>query len=329
MPHAIVVHRSGEPDVLEWRPVDVAAPGPGEVRLRHAAVGLNYIDVYHRTGYYEVPAPFTPGVEGAGTIEAVGAGVDWLHVGDRVAYAGPIGAYAEVRLAPADRMVRLPDSVSFEQAAAVMLQGMTACVLLRQTYRVQPGDTILVHAAAGGVGLKLCQWASALGATVIGTVSTQAKAELARAHGCQYPVVTDRDDFVKHVLGITGGAKLPVVYDSVGRDTFAGSLECLRPRGLMVSFGQSSGPVDPIAPVLLAEKGSLYLTRPSLFSYIASRCDLEATAQALFAAIAAGDVPVAIHHRYPLQDAAAAHRDLEARRTTGSVVLAPSCACPS
>lgn len=322
MVNAIVVRHRGASDVLEWEQVDVPAPGHGEVRLRHTAVGVNYIDIYHRTGYYETPLPFTPGVEGAGTVEAVGPDVEGLAVGDRVAYVGSVGAYAEVRVVPAERLIRLPDSLAFEQAAAVMLQGMTACVLLTQVYRLRRGDTILVHAAAGGVGLILCQWARSLGATVIGTVSTEAKAELARAHGCQHPIVTSREDFVVEVSRITDGDKLPVVYDSVGRDSFTGSLDCLRPRGLLVSFGQSSGPVEPLTPVVLAEKGSLYLTRPSLFTYIASRGALETTARTLFDAIAAGYVPITIHHRYALRHAATAHRDLEARRTTGSIVLA-------
>ena len=291
------------------------------MRLRQHAAGLNYIDVYHRTGLYPQPLPFTPGVEGAGVVEGVGPGVDSLTAGDRVAYAGPIGGYAQERLIDADRLVLLPDSVDFEQAAAMMLQGMTVRMLLRSVYPVAAGDTILVHAAAGGVGLILCQWAAALGATVIGTVSTDAKAELARAHGCHHPIVTGEQDFVAEVERITDGAKLPVVYDSVGRDTFLKSLDCLRPRGLMVSFGQASGPVEPFSPNLLAQKGSLFLTRPTLFSYIASRPELEASSADLFAMVGSGKVRIEVKQRLPLEEAAEAHRRLEARQTTGSTVL--------
>ena len=319
--HHITVERIGGPEVLEWRAMRVGAPGPGEVRLRQAAVGLNFIDVYHRTGLYPQPLPFTPGVEAAGIVDAIGEGVEGLKAGDRVAYAGPSGAYAEVRLIPADRLVRLPDEIGFDQAAAMMLKGLTAQVLLRQTYRVEAGDTILVHAAAGGVGLILCQWAAALGATVIGTVSTGEKAELARAHGCHHAIVTAEADFVAEVERLTGGKKLPVVYDSVGRDTFLKSLDCLRPRGLMVSFGQASGAVEPIPPTLLAQKGSLYLTRPTLFTHIATPEALQSAAAELFDVVASGKVRVEMNQRWRLQDAAEAHRALEARRTTGSTVL--------
>ncbi len=321
MPFAIRVHRTGGPEVLTWEEIEVGAPGPGQVRLKQAASGLNYIDTYHRTGYYELPMPFIPGVEGAGTVEAVGVGVAGIAVGDRVAYAGPVGSYAEVRLVPADKLVKLPDAVSFEQAAAVMLQGMTAHMLLKKVYAVQRGDTILVHAAAGGTGLLLCQWAAAMGATVIGTVSTDAKAELAHANGCHHPILYTKQDFVAEVNRITGGAKLPVVYDSVGKDTFLRSLDCLRMRGLMVSFGQSSGPVAPIVPVLLSQKGSLYLTRPTLFHYIAKREELEAAAGELFGAVAGGVVRVALNQRFPLREAAQAHTALQSRSTTGSTVL--------
>jgi NADPH2:quinone reductase len=284
-------------------------------------VGLNYIDVYHRTGLYPQPLPFIPGVEGAGIVENVGAGVGNLKAGDRVAYAGPIGSYAEVRLIDADRLIKLPDDIAFDQAAAMMLQGMTARMLLRSVYPVAAGETILVHAAAGGVGLILCQWAAALGATVIGTVSTDEKAELARAHGCHHPIVYTREDFVTEVVRISGGAKLPVVYDSVGRGTFLRSLDCLRPRGMMVLYGQSSGAVEPFTPDLLAHKGSLFLTRPTLFSYIASRAELEQSAAELFAMISSGKVRVEFKQRFPLADAAEAHRALEARATSGSTVL--------
>ena len=321
MPHAIVVDQPGGPEALDWREVAVGEPGRGQVRLRQTSVGLNFIDVYHRTGLYPQTGPFIPGVEGAGTVEAAGPAVDWLKAGDRVAYAGPIGAYAEARLIEADRLVKLPDEISDEQAAAMLLQGMTVQMLLRRVYAVQAGETILVHAAAGGVGLILCQWAAALGATVVGTVSTDEKADLARAHGCAHPIVTAGQDFVAEVGRITGGAKLPVVYDSVGRDTFLGSLDCLRPRGLMVSFGNASGPVDPISPLLLSQKGSLFLTRPTLFHYIGTRPELETAASELFAMVASGKVKVEVKQRFALKDAAEAHRALEARQTTGSTVL--------
>ena len=282
---------------------------------------MNFIDVYHRTGLYPQPLPFTPGVEGAGVVESVGEGVEHVKAGDRVAYAGPIGGYAEVRTIDADRLVRLPGDIGFELAAAMMLQGMTARMLLRSVYPVAAGDTILVHAAAGGVGLILCQWAAALEAIVIGTVSTDDKAELARAHGCHHPIVYTRQDFVAEVERITAGVKLPVVYDSVGRDTFMKSLDCLRPRGLMVSFGQSSGPVEQFSPTVLAQKGSLFLTRPTLFHYIASRAELEASADELFEMVASGKVRVDVHQRFPLERAAEAHRALEARATSGSTIL--------
>ena len=321
MVHGIRVHQAGGPEVLSWEEIEVGDPGSGQVRLRQHAVGLNYIDVYHRTGLYAQPLPFTPGTEGAGTVEAVGPGVDSLQVGDRVAYAGPIGGYAEARLIDADRLVKLPDEISFEQAAAMMLQGMTVRMLLKGVRELKSGETILVHAAAGGVGLILCQWASATGATVIGTVSTNEKAELARSHGCKHPIVYTRQDFVAEVDRITGGAKLPVVYDSVGRDTFLKSLDCLHPRGLMVSYGNASGPPDPIPPTLLAQKGSLFLTRPTLFHYIASRAELEQSAAELFEMVRSGKVKVEVAQRYALKDVAQAHRDLEARKTTGSTIL--------
>ena len=321
MVHAIRVHEAGGPEVLRWEEVDVGEPGPGQVRLRQTAVGLNYIDVYHRTGLYPQPLPFTPGTEAAGLVEAIGKEVTDLSVGDRVAYAGPIGSYAEARLIDADRLVKLPDYVSDELAAAMMLQGMTVRMLLRAVYEVKPGDTILVHAAAGGVGLILCQWANALGATVIGTVSTDEKAAMASAHGCHHAIVYTRQDFVAEVERITNGAKLPVVYDSVGKDTFLKSLDCLRPRGLMVSYGNASGPPDPIAPALLAQKGSLFLTRPTLFSYIATREELEQSAAELFDMVRSGKVKVEVGQRFALKDAAEAHRQLEARKTTGSTVL--------
>src|SRR5215210_1835993 len=278
MPKAIRIHAAGGPEVLQWEDVEVGEPGPGEIRLRQEAAGLNFIDVYHRTGLYPQPLPFTPGVEGAGVVEAIGEGVDHVAAGDRVAYGGPIGGYAEVRLIEADRVVKLPDAISCEQAAGMMLQGMTAQMLLRSVFPVAKGDTILIHAAAGGVGLIMCQWASALGATVIGTVGTEEKAELAREHGCAHPIVHAKQDFVAEVHRITDGEKLPVVYDSIGRDTFMRSMDCLKPRGLMVSFGQSSGAVEPFSPNLLAQKGSLYLTRPTMFTYTATREQLEQSA---------------------------------------------------
>ena len=321
MTHAIRIHESGGPEVLKWEDVEVGNPGPGQAKVRQEAAGLNYIDIYHRTGLYLQTFPFTPGVEGAGVVEAVGPGVNGLSVGDRVAYAGPIGGYAEERLIDAGRLVKLPDSISTELAAAAMLQGMTAWMLLRAVHRVEPGETILIHAAAGGVGLIVCQWAKALGATVIGTVSSDEKAELARTHGCDHPIVYTRQDFVAEVARITEARKLPVVYDSIGRDTFMQSIDCLAPRGMMVSFGNASGPVDPISPSLLAQKGSLFLTRPTLFNYIATRAELERASTELFDMIASGKVKIEIKQRFALQDAAEAHRALEARQTTGSTVL--------
>ena len=321
MTHAIRIHQPGGPEALKWEEVEVGEPGPGQARIRQAAAGLNFIDVYHRTGLYKQPLPFTPGVEGAGTVESVGPDVEHLKAGDRVAYAGPIGGYAEERLVPADRLVKLPDDISFDQAAAIMLQGMTARMLLRAVFPVQQGDTILIHAAAGGVGLVMCQWASALGATVIGTVSNEEKAELARVHGCDHPILYTHQDFVAEVQKLTAREMLPVVYDSVGRTTFAKSLDCLKKRGLMVLFGNSSGPVQPFAPGVLAQKGSLFLTRPTMFDYIATRQELEQAAVDLFDVVASGKVKVEVKQRFPLKDAAEAHRALEARQTTGSTIL--------
>jgi NADPH:quinone reductase len=321
MPQAIQIRQTGGAEVLHWTAVDVGEPGPGQVRLRQVAAGLNYIDVYHRSGYYPQPVPFIPGVEGAGTVEAVGPDVRGLKVGDRVAYAGPIGGYSEVRLIQADRLLKLPDTISFDQAAAMMLQGMTAQVLVRQVYPVKAGEAILVHAAAGGVGLILSQWASALGATVIGTVSTEAKAELAHAHGCRHTILYTKQDFVAEVSRISRGEKLPVVFDSVGKDTFLRSLDCLRSRGLMVTFGQASGPIDPIAPVLLSEKGSLFLTRPLLLHYIQQRHALESCANELFEVVASGKVRINVNQRFALRRAADAHKALEARATSGSTIL--------
>lgn len=321
MPHAIRVHETGGPEVLKWEEVDVGDPGPGQVRIRQGAAGLNFIDVYHRTGLYKQELPFTPGVEGAGVVETVGPGVPDVKEGDRVAYAGPVGGYAEVRLIDADRLVKLPDAISSEQAAAMMLQGLTAETLVRRVYPVKAGERILVHAAAGGVGLILCQWAKALGATVIGTVGSDEKAELARAHGCDHPIVYTRQDFVAEVGRITDGEKVPAVYDGVGRDTFMKSLDCLQRRGTMVSFGNASGPVDPFPATLLAQKGSLFLTRPTLYDYVVARKELEQAANALFEMVARGKIKIEIKQRFPLRDAAEAHRALEARKTTGSTIL--------
>jgi len=321
MPHAIRIHENGGPEVLKWEEVDVGDPGPGQLKIRQESAGLNFIDVYHRTGLYKQDLPFTPGVEGAGIVESVGDGVTSVKKGDSVAYAGPLGGYAEERLIDADRVVKLPDGISTQQAAGMMLQGMTAQMLLRAVYPVKKGDAILIQAAAGGVGLIMCQWAAALGATVIGTVSTEEKAELARNHGCAHPIVYTKQDFVAEVNKITAREKLPVVYDSVGRDTFMKSLDCLKLRGLMVSFGNASGPVDPISPLLLSQKGSLYLTRPTLFHYVATRAELERSAGELFDMVLSGEVKIEVKQRIPLKDAAEAHRQLEARKTTGSTVL--------
>ena len=325
MPRAIRIHQTGGPEVMRWEDIEVGAPGQGEIRIRHEAVGLNYIDVYFRTGLYPAPSlPFSPGMEGAGVVEAVGEDVESLVVGDRVAYAAPpVGAYAQVRLMPAEKVVKVPDGIDSRQAAAMMLQGMTVEYLLRRTYPVRFGDTVLLHAAAGGVGLIACQWAKHLGATVIGTVGSDEKAELARAHGCDHPIVYTRENFTERVREITGGAGVPVVYDSVGRDTFEGSLDCLHPRGMLVSFGQSSGKIDPFDIGVLGAQGSLYITRPTLMTYTASRADLESSAQALFDVVGSGAVRVTVNRTFPLAEAADAHRALESRQTTGSTVLLP------
>lgn len=321
MPHAIRVHQTGGPKVLQWDEIEVGTPGPGEIRLKQTAVGLNYIDVYHRTGLYPLPLPFVPGMEAAGTVESVGKDVTRLKPGDRVAYSSVIGAYAETRLIAEDRVVKLPDDIDNKTAAAMMLQGMTARYLIRDIYKVGPGDTILIHAAAGGVGLIVCQWAAALGATVIGTVSSDEKAALAKANGCHYPIVYTREDFQTRLLEITGGEKLSVIYDSVGKDTFLKSLDCLRPRGLMVLFGSSSGPVPPFDLSLLSQKGSLMVTRPTLATFVATRPLLEENSSDLFNMVGSGKVNIHVNQTYPLKEAAQAHRDLEARKTTGSTVL--------
>jgi NADPH:quinone reductase len=317
-------HEVGGPEVLRFEDVEVGSPGPGQALIRQTAVGLNFIDVYFRSGMYPPPQlPFIPGQEGAGVVEAVGVGVSDLRVGQRVAYAGQLGAYAERRLIAADRLVPLPDGVSDEQAAAMMLKGMTAQYLLRQTYRVQRGQTILFHAAAGGVGLIASQWARHLGATVIGTVGSEAKAELARAHGCAHVIRYDRENVAARVREITGGKGVPVVYDSVGQATFNSSLDALAPRGMLVSFGQSSGKIPPVDLGILSQKGSLYVTRPTLMTYTAERTDLLATAKELFEVVQSGAVRIQINQRFPLREAAEAHRALESRRTTGSTLLLP------
>ena len=323
MTKAIRIHTPGGPEVMKWEDVPTPEPGPGEVLLKQAAVGLNYIDVYFRTGLYKAPTmPLIIGQEGAGTVAVLGAGVTSLAVGDRVAYAGAIGGYATQRVIAADRLVKLPDAISFETAAAMMLQGMTAQYLLRRTYKVKAGDTIVVHAAAGGVGLIMCQWAKYLGATVIGVVSTAAKAELIRSHGAAHAVI-GHDTLVAEVKRITGGAMVPVVYDSVGKDTFAASLDCLAPLGLMACYGAASGPVPPVDIGVLAAKGSLFLTRPSLATYVAKRSDLETTAADLFDVVEKGAVKIEVNQTFKLSDAAAAHIALESRKTTGSTVLLP------
>lgn len=325
--HAIRFSAHGGPEVLRWETVELPDPGPGELRIRHQAIGVNFIDTYHRTGLYPVALPSGLGQEGAGVVEAVGPRVTEFRPGDRVAYCGgalsPVGAYSEVRNFPAERAVRLPDDISFETAAAVMLKGLTAQFLVRRTHRVQPGDTVLIHAAAGGVGLLLVQWAKRLGATVIATAGNDEKAELVRAHGADHVIVYTRENFTERTRALTNGCGVNMVYDSVGRATFLGSLDSLRPLGLMVSFGNASGKVEPFDIGLLAQKGSLFLTRPMLFTYIARREDLLAMAEELFAAIRQGWLDVKIGQRFPLSQAAEAHRALESRRTIGATLLLP------
>lgn len=324
MPFAIRIHQTGGPEVMRWEEVAVGDPAPGEARVRHEAVGLNFIDTYHRTGLYPLPLPAGLGLEGAGVVEAVGAGVTDVQPGDRVAYAGgPVGAYSQVRCMPADRLLKMPDSLDFRTGAAMMLQGLTSAYLLRRTYRVQPGDAVLIHAAAGGVGLIACQWAKALGATVIGTVSSEAKAALASAHGCDHIIYYTREDVAKRVREITGGEGVAVVYDGVGKDTFTGSLDSLRTRGMMVTFGNASGPVAPFDPLLLSQKGSIFITRPTLAHYTAKRAELLELGAELFEMVTSGKVKIEVNQSYALSDAASAHRDLEARKTTGSTILLP------
>lgn len=325
MSKAIRIHANGGPEVLTYEDTDPGQPGSGQILVRHTAIGLNFIDVYYRSGLYPPPGglPLIPGSEAAGVVLEVGQGVDWLKPGDRIAYATNVGAYAEQRVIAADRVVKVPDGISDEQAAAMMLKGMTAEYLLRRTFKVKAGDTILFHAAAGGVGLILGQWAKHLGATVIGTASSTDKIELAKAHGFDHVINYKEQDFVAGVAAITGGRKCEVVYDSVGNDTFPASLDCLKPLGMFVSFGQSSGPIPPFSMSLLAQKGSLFATRPTLFVYNAKREDLDASAAALFEVVLGGAVKVKINQRYSLKDAGKAHSDLEGRRTTGTTILIP------
>ncbi|MEM8744033.1 MAG: quinone oxidoreductase [Pseudomonadota bacterium] len=324
MTHAIQIHETGGPEVMKWEEVEVGEPGPGEARLRQTGVGLNYIDVYFRMGTYpQDTMPFTPGMEGAGEVVAVGEGVSHVKPGDRVAYCGAIGSYAEERIVPADRLVVLPDGIDDRTGAAMMLKGMTAAYLLLRTYKVTPDTTFLFHAAAGGVGLIVCQWAKKLGATMIGTVGSAEKAELAKSLGCTHTINYQEEDFVERVKELTDGKGCDVVYDSIGKDTFPASLDCLKKFGLWATFGQASGPLPDINMGLLAQKGSLYATRPTLFTHIADRADLEELSGALFDVVASGDVKIEINQTYPLADATQAHIDLEGRKTTGSTVLLP------
>jgi len=323
MPHAIRIYENGGPEKMRWEEVQVGAPGPGQLLVRTTAAGLNFIDTYQRSGLYPLPLPLTLGMEGAGVVEAVGPKVKEFKVGDHVAYAQPIGAYAELCLRPVERTVKIPAGIDDRIAAAIMLKGMTAWYLIHRTYKVKKGDTILVHAAAGGVGQILCQWAKALGATVIGTVGSDEKAAIAKKCGCKHVIVTAREKIVERVKEITKGKGVPVVYDGVGKDTFADSLDCLAPLGMMVSFGNASGAVTQFNPGILAQKGSLFLTRPTLVNYTSKREDLVAAARALFAVVKSKKVKISINQTYPLRDAAQAHIDLEARKTTGSTVLLP------
>ena len=322
MTKAIRFHKTGGPEVLQWEDVDVGQPAEGQVRVRHTAVGLNYIDVYHRTGVYPMPLPSGIGLEAAGVVEALGPGVSDLKAGDRIAYASaPIGAYAQARLMPANRVVKVPDGVSDVQAAGMMLQGLTAQYLIRRTYPAKKGETLLIHAAAGGVGLILVQWAKHLGCTVIGTAGSEAKCKLAKAHGCDHVIDYTKEDFAKRVAEITNGARVPAVYDGVGKDTFMKSLDSLAPLGVLASFGNASGTVPPFDLGILAAKGSLYVTRPTLNTYTAKREDLVASANDLFDVVQKGAVKILVNQTYALKDAAQAHRDLEARKTTGATVF--------
>ena len=324
MPNAIRIHQTGGPEVLQWESVTVGEPGPGEVRVRHTAVGLNYIDTYHRSGLYKLPLPSGIGLEASGVVEAVGPGVTDIAKGDRVAYCGgPPGSYAEVRVMPADKLVKLPDGVSDRSAATLMLKGLTVQYLFRQTFPLKGGETILFHAAAGGVGSIACQWARALGVTMIGTVGSEEKAALAKANGCAHAIVYTRENFVERVKELTGGKGVPVVYDSIGKDTFPASLDCLKPRGMFVSFGNSSGPIAAFDIGLLLQKGALFATRPSIAMYAATRADLLRMADEMFALVKAGKIVSEARQTYALKDAAQAHRDLESRKTTGATLLLP------
>ena len=324
MPNAIRIHANGGPEVMQWETVAVGDPGPGEARVRHTAIGVNYIDTYHRSGLYKLPLPTGLGAEAAGAVEAVGAGVDWVKPGDRVAYSGgPLGAYSEMRVMPADRLVKLPEGVSDRVAATLMLKGLTVQYLFRQTYKLKSGDTILFHAAAGGVGLIACQWARALGVTMIGTVGSDEKAALAKANGCTHTIVYTRENFVERVKTLTGGKGVPVVYDGIGKDTFPASLDCLQPRGMWVSFGNASGAIPPFDILLLSQKGSLYATRPTLVTHTSKREDLLAMATEMFGLVHAGKIVSEPRQTFALKDAANAHRALESRATTGATILVP------
>ena len=321
---AIRMFKTGGPEVMEWVDVEVGLPGPNEVRIKHEAVGLNYIDVYFRVGMYPQPLPASLGMEGAGVVESVGPGVTHVKVGDRVAYAGrPPGAYSQVRVMPAETLVKLPDAISFEQGAAMMLQGLTVQYLLNDSYQVKPGDVVLFHAAAGGVGLIACQWLKALGATVIGTVGSEEKAALAKAHGCDHTINYNKENFVERTRELTNGKGVPVVYDSIGKDTFMQSLDCLSPRGMMVTYGNASGPVPPVDVSILGGKGSLKLTRPTVMTYAHNRALLEPMSADLFDRVLKGQIKIEVNQTYQLENVAQAHRDLESRKTTGSTVLMP------
>ena len=323
MAKAVRYHKQGGPEVLQFDEIPVGEPGPGQARVRHVAIGVNFVDTYQRSGLYPMQVPAVAGNEGAGVVEAVGPGVSNVRAGDRVTYTGLPGSYCDVRIVPADRLVKLPEGVGEEMAASMTLKGMTVQYLIHRTYAVKSGDTVLWHAAAGGVGTIACQWLKAIGATTIGTVGSEEKAALAKAHGCHHVINYNKENFVERVKSLTGGKGVPVVYDSVGKTTWDGSLDCLRPRGLMVSFGNASGPVPPVNLAILSQKGSLYVTRPTLATYIASRTDLEETARSLFDVVKSGSVKIETTKRYKLADAAQAHRDLEGRKTTGSIVLVP------
>lgn len=323
MPHAIRLHENGGPEKLRWEQVEVGNPGPDEVRVRNTAVGVNYVDIYHRNGPAPAPLPLIPGVEGAGVVEAVGPDVGDFKVGDRVAYANPLGAYSEVCLRPAVKLLKIPAAIDDRVAAAILLKGMTAWYLITRTYKVKPGDTILMHAAAGGVGLILCQWAASLGATVIGTVGREDKVAAARDAGCTHVIVTSKEKFVERVKAITDGKGVPVVYDGVGKDTFLDSFDCLAPLGIMVNFGNASGAVTSFNPGILAQKGSLFLTRPTLFHHTGDRQNLLLASRDVFSALERKAIRISINQTYPLREAAQAHRDLESRKTTGSTVLLP------